>query len=355
MEKEKAVRLLDVARHAGVGVGTASRVLNHEPGVSEEKRQRVLRAIEELGYRRNAIARSLKVNRTKTLGVVIPDIANEFYCEIVRAAEDAARSEHYTIILCSTDSRPAQELSTITMLTEKQVDGVIMLSYDCCPQTLDALKRSGLPTALISTLCTDDAFITINISNFDAAYQAVEHLIGLGHRSIAMLAGPPSDIDGGENRLLGYRAALAAHGLHGLDPAETLVVPSSAYTYEAGYACTRKLLATQRVFTAVFAATDHMAVGCVKALWDNGLRVPEDISVIGFDNLSITGYSTPPITTVNQPRYEMGRLAAQKICQVLAGQDVEQRHITLRHNIVYRASTAAPGRLKQYVPSGKPV
>ena len=354
MEKEKAVRLLDVARHAGVGVGTASRVLNHEPGVSEEKRQRVLRAIEELGYRRNAIARSLKVNRTKTLGV-IPDIANEFYCEIVRGAEDAARSEHYTIILCSTDSRPAQELSTITMLTEKQVDGVIMLSYDCCPQTLDALKRSGLPTALISTLCTDDAFITINISNFDAAYQAVEHLIGLGHRSIAMLAGPPSDIDGGENRLLGYRAALAAHGLHGLDPAETLVVPSSAYTYEAGYACTRKLLATQRVFTAVFAATDHMAVGCVKALWDNGLRVPEDISVIGFDNLSITGYSTPPITTVNQPRYEMGRLAAQKICQVLAGQDVEQRHITLRHNIVYRASTAAPGRLKQYVPSGKPV
>ena len=171
MEKEKAVRLLDVARHAGVGVGTASRVLNHEPGVSEEKRQRVLRAIEELGYRRNAIARSLKVNRTKTLGVVIPDIANEFYCEIVRGAEDAARSEHYTIILCSTDSRPAQELSTITMLTEKQVDGVIMLSYDCCPQTLDALKRSGLPTALISTLCTDDAFITINISNFDAAYR----------------------------------------------------------------------------------------------------------------------------------------------------------------------------------------
>ena len=95
-------------------------------------------------------------------------------------------------------------------------------------------------------------------------------------------------------------------------------MPSSAYTYEAGYACTRKLLATQRVFTAVFAATDHMAVGCVKALWDNGLRVPEDISVIGFDNLSITGYSTPPITTVNQPRYEMGRLAAKKICQVLA-------------------------------------
>ena len=128
MEKGKAVRLLDVARHAGVGVGTASRVLNHEPGVSEEKRQRVLRAIEELDYRRNAIARSLKVNRTKTLGVVIPDIANEFYCEIVRGAEDAARSEHYNIILCSTDSRPVQEINTITMLAEKQVDGVIMLS-----------------------------------------------------------------------------------------------------------------------------------------------------------------------------------------------------------------------------------
>lgn len=203
------------------------------------------------------------------------------------------------------------------------------------PQTLDALKHSGLPTALISTLCTDDAFITINISNFDAAYQAVEHLISLGHRSIAMLAGPPSDIDGGENRLLGYRAALAAHGLHRLDPAETLVVPSNAYTYEAGYACTRKLLATQRVFTAVFACNRPYGRRLCEGFVGQRPRVPEDISVIGFDNLSITGYSTPPITTVNQPRYEMGRLAAQKICRVLAGQEVEQRHITLRHNIVY--------------------
>lgn len=348
MEKEKAVRLLDVAHRAGVGVGTASRVLNHKPGVSEEKRQRVLRAIEEMGYRRNAIARSLKVNRTKTLGVIIPDIANEFYCEIVRGAEDAARSQHYNIILCSTDSDPRREISTITMLAEKQVDGLIMLSYECRPETQEALKRAGLPTALISTLCTDDAFITINISNFKAAYEAVEHLVSLGHRSIAMLTGPASDIDGGENRLMGYRSALADHGLQPGTP-DALVVQSNAYTYEAGYACTQKLLARQQVFTAVFAASDHMAVGCVKALWDSGLRVPEDISVIGFDNLSITEYSTPPITTVNQPRYEMGRLAAQKICAMLAGQPMQQPHVILQHSIVCRSSTAAPGLLERYV------
>ena len=143
MEKGKAVRLLDVARHAGVGVGTASRVLNHEPGVSEEKRQRVLRAIEELDYRRNAIARSLKVNRTKTLGVVIPDIANEFYCEIVRGAEDAARSEHYNIILCSTDSRPVQEINTITMLAEKQVNIATLQLYRD--------KRGGYAVMVIET------------------------------------------------------------------------------------------------------------------------------------------------------------------------------------------------------------
>lgn len=348
MEKQKTIRLLDVAHRAGVGVGTASRVLNNEPRVSEDKRQRVLSAIEELGYRRNAIARSLKVSRTKTIGVVIPDIANEFYSEIVRGVEDAARSESYNIILCSTDGNSAQEQSTIVMLGEKQVDGIILLSYSLCSAVQESLKAANIPVALISTLCEEEAFITVNISNEQAAAQATVYLIGLGHRSIAMLAGPRQDADGGENRLQGYRSALQKHSLPYV---EQLVERSEAYTYEAGYSKTKLLLEKEKVFTAVFAASDHMAVGCIKALWDNGLRVPQDISVIGFDNLSITAYSTPPVTTVNQPRYEMGRLAAQALCGALAGEQAAGCHFVLEHSIVCRESVSRPGTLEKYVDS----
>ncbi|MDO5602522.1 MAG: LacI family DNA-binding transcriptional regulator [Oscillospiraceae bacterium] len=340
MEKEKTVRLLDVAHRAGVGVGTASRVLNNEPSVGEDKRQRVMAAIAELGYRRNAIARSLKVNRTKTLGVIIPDVANEFYSEIVRGAEDAARREKYNILLCSTDGNPEKERHTVIMLSEKQVDGIIMLSYGLSPETLESLKKADVPVALISTLTEEPSFITVNISNKSAARQAAEYLIGLGHQSIAMIAGPQTDRDGGENRLAGYREALEKHGLS-YDAA--LVERSSAYTYEEGYLCMQRILSRKRGFTAVFAASDHMAIGCIKALWDNGLQVPSDISVIGFDNLSITAYSTPPVTTVNQPRYEMGRFAAQKICRVLAGEEIDDPHLQLEHSIIRRDSTAQQG------------
>lgn len=339
MPKEKTVRLLDVAHHAGVGVGTASRVLNNESGVSEEKRRRVLEAIEELGYRRNAIARSLKVSRTKTLGVIIPDVSNEFYSEIVRGAEDAARRESYNILLCSTDGKSEKEEHAVAMLSEKLVDAIIMLSYDLNEDIVCSLKKAGIPVALISTLLDEDAFVTVNISNLQAARQAVEHLIALGHRRIAIIAGPEMDRDGGENRLLGYRMALQENGIR-YDPA--LVERSEGYTYEKGYRCMQRMLERNVELTAVFAASDHIAMGCIRALWDKGLRVPEDVSVIGFDNLSITSYAIPPVTTVDQPRYEMGRLAAEKICQILDGQAVEERHFMLGHSIVQRGSTARP-------------
>lgn len=339
MAKEKAVRLLDVARRAGVGVGTASRVLNNEASVSEEKRRRVLEAIEELGYRPNAIARSLKVSRTKTLGVIIPDVSNEFYSEIVRGAEDAARGERYNILLCSTDGKSEKEGHAVSMLSEKLVDGIIMLSYDLSGDILRSLHEADIPVALIATLLEEDAFITVNISNYQASRQAVEYLLGLGHRRIAMIAGPERDRDGGENRLAGYQAALAESGI-GYDP--VLVERSGGYTYEQGYLCMQRILERNTGLTAVFAASDHIAMGCIRALWDRGVRVPEDVSVMGFDNLSITNYAIPPVTTVDQPRYEMGRLAAEKICQILDGQTVEERHFVLTHSIVCRSSTGSP-------------
>lgn len=335
MEKEKTVRLLDVAHRAGVGVGTASRVLNGEPTVGEDKRRRVLAAMEELGYRRNAIAASLKGRKTRTLGVVIPDVANEFYSEIVRGVEDAARSKQYNIILCSTDGSTDREQQTLSVLSEKQVDGLILLSYHLGGPIEEKLKEMDLPVALISTLTNEDAFITVNISNERAAQEATEYLIGLGHRRIAMLAGPSRDADGGENRLKGYQNALSRHGLLF---EEALVERSEAYTYESGYQKTQKLLQKGRPFTAVFAASDHMAIGCIKALGDNGLSVPEDISVMGFDNLSITAYAMPTITTISQPRYEMGRFAAHQLCRELNGEAVEQRHKIMDHKIVPRAS-----------------
>lgn len=341
MAKEKTVRLLDVAHRAGVGVGTASRVLNNEPSVSEDRRRRVLEAIEELGYRRNAIAQSLRASRTKTLGVIIPDVSNEFYSEIVRGVEDAARAKSYNILLCSTDGKPDKERDAVTMLSEKLVDGIIMLSYGLSQDTLTSLREADLPVAMIATPLEEKQFVTVNISNYEAAREAVAYLIGQGHRRIAVVAGPKEDVEGGESRLKGYRAALEEADL----PYDPMLVERSGYTYEKGYQCMQRLLARGGTFSAVFAASDHIAVGCIKALWEKGLRVPEDVSVMGFDNLSITAYATPPVTTVNQPRYEMGRQAASMVCRLLAGEEVEDRHLVLAHDIVLRSSTGkGPGR-----------
>lgn len=329
------VQLKDVAKRAGVGVGTASRVINNHPSVTEDKRKRVLDAIEELGYKRNAIAGSLKTNKTKTIGVIIPDISNEYYSDIVRGAEDIASEFQYTIILCNTDSKLKREISTINMLCEKQVDGLIMITYHMTEKTLNCLLATGIPVMMVATLVENHDISTVNISNEAAAYDATNYLIKLGHKRIAMITGPLDDIDGGLNRLNGYKRALSENNL----PIDESIICTGDYRYNSGYSNMKELLKRNFNISAVFTASDYMAIGASKAIQEKGLRVPNDIAIIGFDNLTITEYAYPSISTVAQPCYEMGQVAVRRLTSLINDETIDNSHLILPHRIIERAST----------------
>ncbi len=340
---KKTVRLMDVAKLAGVGVGTASRVINNHPSVRDDKRQRVLDAIQKLDYQCNEIARSLKANRTKTVGVLIPDIANEFYADVVRGIEDAASSQGYTYLLSSTDSNTEKELTAINIMREKQVDGIVLLSHTAAPELLHFIESNALDAVLVASTSGPASIASVNIDNRQAAYEAVCHLAQLGHTRIAMVCGPQNDQSGGVDRMKGYRQALEQHHLPFGE--ETLAVGVN-YTVKAGYDCTCRLLSRRPRPTAIFLASDYMAIGAVRAAEEQGLRVPQQLSVLGFDNLSVAEYFTPALTTVNQPRYRMGLEAMKLLFELIRGNPSAQRKLLLPHELVVRNSTTP---LSQYV------
>jgi LacI family transcriptional regulator len=327
--------LKDVARTAGVSVGTTSRVINKHPSVSEEKRNRVLKAIDELGYKCNAIAKSLKMQKTKTIGVIIPDIANEYYADIVRGAEDIASKADYSIILCNTDCKEKNELATIKMLAEKQVDGIIMITYKLTPKTSKQLIDTGLPYVMVSTHVRDKNIVSVNISNDQAAYDAVQYLISRGHKSIAMITGPLDDIEGGIYRLNGYKRALSDNNIK----YDQNLICESDYHFATGYNSMLKLLNRNIHFTAVIAASDYTIIGAAKALKEKNIQIPKDIAIMGFDNLAITEYIQPAITTVEQPRYEMGLVSVKQLLKMVNGEELEEKQIVVNHKLIIRDST----------------
>lgn len=338
---KRTVRLVDVAKRAGVGVGTASRVLNNHPSVTEDKRRRVLAAIEEMDYQINGIARSLKANSTKTIGVLIPDIANEFYAEVVRGMEDMAREQGYSYILSSTDSNTQKELRALSIMREKQVDGILMMSHTVAPEMLECIEHIALPTVLVASGMSYPSVMSVDIDNRRAAYDAVAYLISLGHRSIAMVSGPANDLNGGAARLAGYRDAMRNSGC--TVPNEYVLVGTD-YTYRTGFEAMEHLLALEKKPTAVFLAGDYMAIGAIKAAVGHGISVPGQMAVMGFDNLAVAPYSAPSLSTVNQPRYQMGREAMRMLFCRIHGETLKQTNIVLPHELLCRQSTAAASK-----------
>ncbi len=332
----KPVRLVDVAMRAGVGVGTASRVINHHPSVKEDKRRRVLEAIEEMDYQLNGIARSLKANRTKTIGVLIPDIANEFYADVVRGMEDLASPEGYTYILNSTDSDTDKEKQSISIMREKQVDGIMMMSHTVAPEMLEYIQNNNLPAVLVASSLRHPTIASVSINNRAAAYDAVAYLIALGHTRVAMVSGPARDQSGGVDRLNGYRDAMGEHGLPVL---ENYVQMGTDYTYRTGYEKMKRLLMLEHPPTGVFLAGDYMAIGGLKAADELGIRVPEHVAVVGFDNLAVSEYYAPSLTTVNQPRYQMGQEAMRLLFCQIHGETPKEVSVVLPHQLLRRQSS----------------
>jgi DNA-binding LacI/PurR family transcriptional regulator len=336
----RRVSVKDVARSANVSLGTVSNYLNGTKTVSDAARQQIEEAINHLGYRRNQIASSLRTQRTKALGMIIPSIANPFYTSVFEGAEAEAQRLGYTLALGVThyDSRVLGDY--VEAYRGRQMDGIIIDAYNTYFGE-DVLSPSDGPVVVIEPPAGTRNHCTIRIDNFSAAREAVSYLIERGHKRIAIVA--PSTTD---DRYLGYRAAIEAAGLavdpnlvHAFAPGPTVAAAGNQRVLiEQGEAATRVLL-QRGSFTALFVSLDIFAVGALKVLREAGRRVPEDVAVVGFDDIAVASVVSPALTTVAQPHNEMGRLAVQTLIEQLkqTGRR-EPAHHVLGHRLVIRDS-----------------
>lgn len=313
------VTIRDVARHAGVSVTTVSRVLNNsQHPINPETRERVLAAIKELRFYPNAMARSLQLNETRTIGLILPDVANPYYPGIVRGVEDVAHENGYTVILCNTDRSQERTKIYLRVLREKRVDGVIFTGGGAVE---DADREHFFDQETVATVLIGRHranLPAVQVDNVQAAREAVEHLLRLGHRRIATVTGPSVSTTA-RDRQEGYRLALASYGME-VDPG---LVVEGDFDFQSGYQAVAKLpLSGSRMISAIFAHNDLMAIGAIKALQERGLRIPADVAVVGFDNIPLASFITPTLSTVAVPVYDLGVTAMGILAGLLAGREV---------------------------------
>ncbi|MCI1966555.1 MAG: LacI family transcriptional regulator [Oscillospiraceae bacterium] len=299
----------DVAEKANVSIATVSRVLNGLPGFSANTEKRVREAIDALGYRYNAVARNLKMNKTNIIAVLIPQVETTFYVKILDGLEDAAQNSGYSVIICHVGASGIRTREYIKMLLHRRVDGIIGCSLPPKEEIDTLMAECGIPCVLVSTLSTRYSIPYIRVDDFKASYSATTYLIEKGHRSIGMLAGLQNDLVAGKLRLEGYQHALLDHGI----PVNKSLIQYTGFSYETGLNATRQLLNSQEPFTAIVACSDEVAVGAISAAYEAGLKVPDAFSVIGYDNTKTAEMSIPPLTTVSQPLYAMGKQAFQML------------------------------------------
>ncbi|MEA3311895.1 MAG: LacI family DNA-binding transcriptional regulator [candidate division WOR-3 bacterium] len=324
----------DVAHAAGVSINTVSRALSGKPDVNEETRKTILSAAEKLGYRPNKLARGLQSNKTQTVGVVITDIANPFFSALVKGVEESAREENYSIVLQDTDENYEKEKEAIQVLLAEQVDGLLITPVQTSKETIEDLKRTGLPFVLLGRHFDGLETDYVVTDDVQGGFQTTEHLIELGHKRIAMINGP-LHISSAKERFQGYQKALDHYGIE-LDES---ILSAGAITTEDGYKVAKSLLGRQPQPTAVFAYSDFVAFGVMKAIREVGLEIPEDIAVMGYDDVEFSSCLEVPLTTVRIPKRELGRKAMKLLSKKIEKEKRELQKCTLKARLIPRQST----------------
>ncbi|GAB4402771.1 MAG: substrate-binding domain-containing protein [Anaerolineales bacterium] len=332
------VSIKDIARAAGVSHSTVSRALADSPLVREETRERIKQLAQEMGYSPHALARSLVTRRTQTVGVVVTTIADPFVSEIVRGLEETGQNHGYTIILCNSNAEPRRELAAVKALREKRVDGIIVTASRIGDLYLPLLEDFGVPIVLINNQQTGKYVYSIGTDDLRGGQIATEHLLSLGHTRIAYIASP-NNVNSSQARMEGYRAALEAAGI-AFDPA---LVADGDGRPAAAMRATEHLLSRGVRPTAIFCYNDMTAIGTMRALRKAGIRVPDDISVVGYDDIPIVEYLDPPLTTIRQRKYDMGCMAMDMLLRLLNGA-TDVQDVTIEPTLVVRESTSAPRR-----------
>jgi LacI family transcriptional regulator len=336
-ERPRSVTMQDVAEHLDVSKQTVSAVINNKPGIPEATRERVLAAIEELGYRPDYTARSLRTGRTRTIALFVTDISNPVFSKLASVAEDFAYVAHYTLALYNTRDDPLREQSYVDSAIQRSVDGALFVATRDDTVAVEILEAAGLPVVVMDRVPLTYAGPSVSLDNVLAGQLAARHLLSLGHTRLAHIAGPAS-MHISEERLLGFRSALEDERL----PGPVLVERASGWQVECGYAAMQRLLHRAADFTAVLAAGDLLAIGAGRALREAGKQIPEDVSIIGIDDIDLAAFTHPPLTTISQGLAEMATRAARMLLDLLAGQEPEERRVKIVPQLVVRNSTAPP-------------
>jgi LacI family transcriptional regulator len=331
--------LNDIAARAGVSASTVSRVLNGQAAayrISSETERSVRQAAKDLSYRANHLARGLRLSKTHTLGVVAPDISNPFFAHIIKRVQSAAHGHGYSIVVCNTDESLDLEVEQVRLLDRKRVDGLIAMPVGQRYDHFEEWIAKKVPLVLVDR-CSDDVDApSVSVDNYLGAYEATEHLVASGHRRIALIQGLPSTYTN-TARLRGYRDALAAHGV----PVDDGLIVGGDFRQQNGYVETKLLLQLDSPPTALFATSDLITLGALEALAEEGVSVPDDISLLSFDDFDFAPHLKSPLTVVWQPREMMGEMAVKLLVEQLGGGAPDARRIVLKPRLIVRDSVAS--------------
>lgn len=335
MEKQ-SVTIYTVAREARVSMATVSRVVNGNPNVKPETRQKVLDVIKQLNYRPNAVARGLASKKTTTVGVVIPRVTDPYFAELALGIDDVASMYKYNIILTNSDSDDGKILKVVRNLLAKQVDGIIFMGHDISDELRNEFESSNTPVVVAGSIVNDDNLATVRIDYKEAAKEATDFLLNHGNQNVAYVTGPLDyTINGGE-RFDGYKEALSAHD----DEFEDSLVFATDGSYKAGYDLAKSIL-TKGVKSA-YVTDDSLAAGLLNGLTDAGVNVPADFEIISSNDTSFAKLVRPTLTSITQPLYDIGAISMRLLTKLMDGEesnDDEEKNVILAHGFVERQST----------------
>lgn len=328
-----ASTIQDVAKAAGVSVATVSRVINNSQAVAGETREAVMSAIKRLNYQPNLLGRNLRRTETKRLLVLLPNIGNPFYARIVKGIEDVAHKNGYNVMLCNTDSDAEREKLYLELLRSRLADGVIFMAPVMGREGLTDIGRN-FPVVQCCEY-TEGALVShVSIDNHAAAYKLTKHLISAGHKKIGLIS-CKSSVVSTLQRESGFKKALADSGIEFRED----FIKYGDYSFNSGLRAANQFVSMKDGPTAIFAISDIMAIGALRAIRENNLRVPEDVAVAGFDNINFSSMCNPTLTTISQPKYDMGCISMELLLQQIRGELKEPKAILLEYEMIIREST----------------
>lgn len=334
MEKQ-SVTIYTVAREARVSMATVSRVVNGNPNVKPETRQKVLDVIKQLNYRPNAVARGLASKKTTTVGVVIPNITDPYFAELALGIDDVASMYKYNIILTNSDSDDEKILKVVRSLLAKQVDGLIFMGHDVSDNLRNEFESTNTPVVVAGSVVNDDALPSVRINYQAAAKEATEFLLKHGDQQVAYITGPLRYSINGEDRLNGYKEALANNNV----PFNELLVIETDGSYQAGYAKAQEVI--EKGLKAAYVTDDSLAAGLLNGLTDADISVPDDFELISSNDTNYTKVVRPTITSITQPLYDLGAISMRLLTKLMDGDDSndDEKNVILDHGFVERQST----------------